>query len=152
YIAKEYPDYKFAVVGSHGDGYEQLAGEAKKLEAPVDFPGKVSDEELIRYYQRAQLYIQPSAHEGFGVSIAEAMACGCVPIGTERAAIPEVIGDCGFYVPFDDPIALARTVSSVLKRDDLSQLAIRARDRILKNFTVEKKRARLIMVIGELVG
>lgn len=56
--------------------------------------GRISDEELVKYYQAADLVVMPSLDgEGFGLPIIEAMACGTPVIGTPVGAIPEILDD-----------------------------------------------------------
>ncbi len=54
--------------------------------------GYVSDEELIMFYNLANLFVFPSIHEGFGLPVLEAINCGAVVIGSNTTSIPEVIG------------------------------------------------------------
>jgi glycosyltransferase involved in cell wall biosynthesis len=65
------------------------------LEKEIIFAGRVSDEELLRLYNTAELYIRPSWYEGFGLPPLEAMACGCPVIVSNVGALPEVVGDAG---------------------------------------------------------
>lgn len=53
---------------------------------------------LVALYNAADLYVSPSA-EGFGLTIAEAMACGTPPVALDFSAVSEVVGDGGVLVP-----------------------------------------------------
>ncbi len=55
-------------------------------------PGYVNDEALIKLYSLTTLFVFPSLHEGFGLPVLEAMACGAPTIGSSCTSIPEVIG------------------------------------------------------------
>ena len=48
---------------------------------------------LHALYSYASLFVYPSLYEGFGLPIAEAMACGCPVVCSDRTSMPEVIGD-----------------------------------------------------------
>ena len=52
----------------------------------------VSDRELVGLYRACQAYVFPSLHEGFGLPVLEAMACGAPVIGSNCTGIPEAIG------------------------------------------------------------
>jgi glycosyltransferase involved in cell wall biosynthesis len=63
------------------------------LEASVKFLGRISEDDLPRYYQAADFFVLPTRElEGFGLVILEAMACGTPVLGTPIGAIPETVG------------------------------------------------------------
>lgn len=102
------PDVRFVLVGRWCD---DSINELKAIATPnVEFTGWVSDEELVRWYQRASVYVQASLHEGFGLSVAEAMTAGCIPVVSRAGALPEVVGDDGLLV---DP-AYPNTIGSAI--------------------------------------
>jgi glycosyltransferase involved in cell wall biosynthesis len=140
------PDAQFILIGNFADGsVEHL----KKLSGSnVKFTGFLSFEALLQYYQRAKVYCQLSTVESFGLALAEAMSCCCVPVVTRRYAIPEVVGDTGFYVPYNDPEATADAIRKALKSDK----GLKARERIQKYFSLETREKRLIEEISNPIG
>jgi glycosyltransferase involved in cell wall biosynthesis len=126
----------------------------KKLEAAappnVEILGYLDDAQLLAEFQAASVYVQLSHHEGFGASLAEAMACGCIPVATERGSIPEVVGDTGYYVPVDDPVAASAAIGAALARSANSG-AEAARRRIVEKFQPEQRRRALIAALDRLV-
>jgi glycosyltransferase involved in cell wall biosynthesis len=73
----------------------------------------LSDEELRVAYAGAVALVYPSRYEGFGLPVAEAMACGCPVITTRFASLPEVAGDAALYVDPDDPRGLREALNAV---------------------------------------
>jgi len=88
--------------------------------------GFVSDEELRRLYRRATLLVYPSACEGFGLPVAEAMAHGCPALVAPTAALMEVGGEPALVI--EDPSAdgIARALGAAL--GDREALARRGED------------------------
>ena len=74
----------------------------------------VPQQALPALYNLATALILPSFYEGFGFPPLEAMACGTVPIVSDRASLPEVVGDVGLMVDPDDTAAIAAAMSRVL--------------------------------------
>ena len=143
--AKYLPNTKFVLIGKHlDDSLEHLKSLAP---SNVEFTGFVSGEELLGWYQKAKVYCQLSIYESFGISLTEAMACECVPVVTNNAALPEVVGDTGFYVLCDDPKATAEVVENALSSDK----GRAARKRIELNFPLGKREKELVSVINHVL-
>jgi glycosyltransferase involved in cell wall biosynthesis len=143
--ARYLPSKKFVVIGKFEDDSVDYL---KSISTPnVIFTGYLPLEQLLKYYQKAKVYVQVSAHEGFGISIAEAMACECVPVVTKKAAIPEVVGNAGYYVPFNDPKATAEAIERALKDERKGK---KARERINALFTLERREKELKRIIETL--
>jgi glycosyltransferase involved in cell wall biosynthesis len=71
----------------------------------------VSDAELCALYNRATAVVHPSRYEGFGLPIAEAMACGAPVVTTTASSMPEVAGDAALLVHPEDPAAFAEAIA-----------------------------------------
>jgi glycosyltransferase involved in cell wall biosynthesis len=86
-------DHRLIVVG---DGtlrpaLEQMSRELG-LEDRVRFVGLVSESELRDWYRAAEVVVLPTvAYEGFGLTTAEALACGTAVVGTPVGATPELL-------------------------------------------------------------
>jgi glycosyltransferase involved in cell wall biosynthesis len=75
----------------------------------------LSDADLQAAYAGALALIFPSLYEGFGMPVAEAMACGCPVVTTRRGSIPEVAGDAALYVEVGDVRGMTRALKQVQK-------------------------------------
>jgi glycosyltransferase involved in cell wall biosynthesis len=95
------------VVGPERD--RALADELRARGA--DVRGFVSKDELVRLTQQAAALLFPTSHEGFGLPVAEAMACGTPVVAAPDAAVREVGGDA---VAYAEPGARAATLARVL--------------------------------------
>jgi glycosyltransferase involved in cell wall biosynthesis len=140
--------HRLVLVGDKAPGYtevdERIA--ALGLEDDVVQTGFVPAADVPEFYRGADLLVFPSFHEGFGLPVAEAQACGCPVVATNAYAIPEVSGGAAELV--DDP----RDAEEVAARAYavLSDDGRRARlvDRGLDNV----HRFRWERVTGDLVG
>ena len=142
--AREFPDVKFAVIGKHADNSVEML---KSLSAGnVEFPGFVSDDELLRWNQRASVYCQLSRYEGLPNALCEAMSCGCVPVGTRHCGVPTAIGGTGFYAEFSDLQGTIKAIRQALASPENSH---KARQRIIDNFPLSKRRDGVIRAISE---
>jgi len=144
-VAEYLPTINFVLIGRHSD---DSINSLKQIATPnVKFTGFVSDDELLRWYQKAAVYCQLSRYEGLPNALCEAMLCECVPVGTKYCGIPTAIGDTGFYVPYDDPKATAETIKQALA---LPSLGKTARERMISMFTIKEREMRLIKIIDKL--
>jgi glycosyltransferase involved in cell wall biosynthesis len=69
---------------------------------------------LAALYRRAALVLQPSEAEGFGIPVAEALACGAAVVASDLPVLREVGGDVTTYCPVADVPAWAQTVTQLL--------------------------------------
>ncbi|MDX1655554.1 MAG: glycosyltransferase family 4 protein [Candidatus Competibacteraceae bacterium] len=93
---------------------EALVAE-RGLARRVAFPGEADREALEAYYHRADIFVLPSHHEGYGMALAEALARGLPVVSTSAGAIPDTVpADAGLLVPAGDIGALAQALERVL--------------------------------------
>jgi glycosyltransferase involved in cell wall biosynthesis len=142
------PDVSFVLAGAWQDSaVDHLRAIAT---ANVTLTGWLSDEALGDYYRRAFVYVQPSLHEGFGLSVAEAMLAGCVPVVSRVGSLPEVTGDSGIFVDTPAPAAIAKAIAEALTYPEEARAPIR--QRILDEFPLEKRGLLLEQVIRPLMN
>jgi glycosyltransferase involved in cell wall biosynthesis len=121
--ARLLPDLRFVLVGRSG-GDEALAQLRATAPPNVEFTERfVTDGELLELYRRAKVYVQVSAHEGFGLAAAEAMACEAVPVVTEGTALTDVVGVTGLVVPYGDTVATADAIRQAVASPQLGAAA-----------------------------
>lgn len=120
-LKKVMPDVRLEVVGGDWGDQQGLINLAKELgvEENVSFEGEKVGEELMAYYKRAKYFVSASEYEGFGISVIEAMAAGCVPIVSNITAFGEFIedGKNGFMADFSDAGSAAVRIQKIVKSD-----------------------------------
>ena len=95
--------------------------------------GEVTDEELVAFFRRADVFVTASEHEGFCAPLLEAMAFDTPVIARDFAAVPETLGEGGLLLPSDDSFVLAaEALQAVLTEEGLhASLVERAQRRIV---------------------
>jgi glycosyltransferase involved in cell wall biosynthesis len=144
--AARLPDVPFSIVGGGDRATLQSIREA----APpnVTFIDWLASDALRHRMRRCKVYAQLSAYESFGMALAEAMQCGCVPVVTRRGALPNVVGPVGWYVPYGDAAATACAIREALAAPP--EASDRARRRIETCFPVAQRRRALVNAIRNL--
>ncbi|MDQ2902190.1 MAG: glycosyltransferase family 4 protein [Chloroflexota bacterium] len=100
------------IVGRKGWNCDDILTYMAELEGAVIFPGYVSDQELIAFYQMATVFVFPSLYEGFGLPVLEAMMAGSPVIAANASSLPEVAGEAAILV---DPLQ-AGDVAAAMQR------------------------------------
>jgi glycosyltransferase involved in cell wall biosynthesis len=115
-LQPRHPGLRLVLAGApldDGDPVRRRAAEAGVAHLVQD-AGAGSDAALRALYAGAACFLFPSLYEGFGLPVLEAMAAGAPVVASDRASIPEVVGDAGLLADPDDPAALASAVERVL--------------------------------------
>lgn len=139
-LARSLPDCTFTVVGVGKEGLLPPLPNLKVCE-------RVTHHELRELFATSRFYMQLSISEGFPNAICEAMLSGCVPIGSDVSAIPDIISDTGFVLGKRDHSLLRKLVDSALSHPDLDALGRMARERIAVNYPLHKRGERLLEVL-----
>lgn len=139
-MARRFPDCSFTVVGV---GQKGLLPELPNLRAV----GKVTHIELSQLFASHRFYMQLSISEGFPNAICEAMLSGCVPIGSDVSAIPEIIGDTGFLLRKRNVDLLEQLMHAALASPQQDALGLRARQRIAERYPMDQRGQKLLSVL-----
>lgn len=114
-LLNKYPNIHLTVVGS-GPELANLKNLVSRLgiEANVSFKGQLDNDNVHALLSDSAIFVMPSIREGFGIVYLEAMAAGCITIGTKGEGIDGVIrnGENGFLVDADTPEAISCTIDS----------------------------------------
>ena len=117
-LREEFPQMKLTVIGA---GYqrpmlEALAAELNVADS-VRFLGQIPNRDVFSEMEKASYFVMASKPEGFGIVYLEAMAAGCVVIGTQGQGIADIIrhSENGFLVPADDPGAIVQILRTCLR-------------------------------------
>ncbi len=138
-MAERFPDLRFTIVGdTPGMVYPDIPPNLELVRA-------VAYEDLPRLYGSHTFYLQLSMWEGFPSAPCEAMLCGCVPIVSSVAALPEIVGGTGLILEHKDADELEKLIRKALTLDTES-MGLRARARIEQRWPKEHRQRFLLLV------
>jgi glycosyltransferase involved in cell wall biosynthesis len=147
-------DWMLTIVGD-GAEREHLEKQVDDLDLAerVCFAGWVSHDDLLDYYQEANLFVFPSRHEGMPNALLEAMSSGLPALATRIAGNEELVldGENGILVPPDDRVALREALRKIISSGDLRKTqGEKARERVLQSYTWEATARAYLTVLREL--
>jgi len=137
FLAKTFPHYTFTIVGN-----VFLKEACPKNVTLID---NVPQSELLAIYNTHKYYLQLSMFEGFPNALCEAMLCGCIPIGSNVAGIPDIIGAQGFILKKKEPKMLLKIINNDLPKSNLKP--IDERNQIVSNFSLDRREAAFLKYI-----
>jgi len=147
-----------------GDGLlraklESLVSELE-IKNYVKFLGAVEQDEVLKLYQQAHIFVLPSVtasngdQEGTPVVLMEAQAVGLPIVSTYHSGIPEVVidGKSGFLVPEKDVDALAERIEYLINHPEIwSEMGRAGRKFVEEHYDINKLNKRLVEIYQKLI-
>jgi glycosyltransferase involved in cell wall biosynthesis len=146
-MLKERDDFKVVFIG--GGPLERPLKRAAKNRHNFTFLKDLPDEELIKWYNRADIFVLPSYYEAFGRVLAEAQACGTPCVATRVGGVREVVDDgkTGFLVNYGDWQMMKEKIEFLLDNEkERAAMGKKARKHVVQSFDtgiVTKKLAKV---------
>lgn len=112
-LRPQYPDITLTLVGDGGARRElESLAASLGIQDAVTFTGRLDNQAAQRVMAESEIFSMPSIREGFGIVYLEAMANGCVTIGSSDGGISDVIhsGKNGFLIPPGNVDALVQSI------------------------------------------
>ncbi|PHR02088.1 MAG: hypothetical protein COB29_14145 [Sulfitobacter sp.] len=148
-------DVKFVIVGDKVQGnIQKIYTQWNEYNLPKEnliFTGFVSDDELIDLYTNAQLVVQPSFMEGFGLSALEAIACDTPVLISNKGALPEVINCADAQFPPSDSRKLSQLITKIIRDSKFAQKILKKSKVSLSTYSWEKSAKLTILVFTKLL-
>jgi glycosyltransferase involved in cell wall biosynthesis len=141
--AKSFPNCSFTIVGLQ-DASIEICDEPNVTVLPF-----LSAEQLLQILSTTRFYLQLSISEGFPNALCEAMLTECIPIGSNVAAIPDIIGQSGFVLKKRNITQLTALLAQALNTTELDILGKDARQRIVEHYPLESRSKGLMNVLGQ---
>ena len=128
------------------------------LERHVTLLGRISDGEAVSYYRQCGIFLHPQIAtedgndiEGFGISIADAMSFGCIPVAGSAGGPSDYIcdGRTGFLVDGRSPLAIAECLRTILTNPQQSSAIARQAQRFaLEHFSWDRHIRGILALVG----
>ena len=117
------PFHKLVIAGRTGWKSEATYNEhdLSPFKEDIIFTDRISDQELVQFYNQADIFVYTSLFEGFGFPPLEAMSCGLPVICSDSSSIGEVVGDAGILVGPGDTGGFADNILKVLNDGTLME-------------------------------
>jgi len=131
---------KLILIGDAGFGYDEVKYliQEYNLENEVIMPGWVSETDLPYIFNAARAFIFPSKHEGFGIPVLQAMACGVPTAISDIPVLREVATDASLFFNPNDKYSIANSLIEIDKNEELrNRLKTNGLERV-KNFSWRK--------------
>lgn len=141
-IALEVPDVQYVIIGEGTDldRHKQLADELAVSDR-VHFLGSVNEELLRQYYRCCDVFVMPSAQEGFGFVYLEAMHYAKPVVAAKSGGAPEVVEDAitGRLVEYGNQAQLTQALVQLCNDpDERQRLGVAGYHRLNESFTYER--------------
>lgn len=148
-VAEEIPDIKIVIVGVTDDYALNIKS---RFDVPinVELKSPVERRELVKIYHESSVYVQLSRIEGFPNVVCEAMLCGCLAVGSNVFGIPDIIGETGRIVEYPDKDEIVGSIKKLIDSDTNTRQ--KARERIIHNFSADKRKKALTELFQQLVN
>lgn len=137
-VCQKLSNVKYYIAGRDGSGSKDLREFIRTLSCRdnVFLLGHITENEKIKMLQSSDIFLSPTYYEGFGLAIAEALACGCPVVTSDNGAVREVAGDSALFANPSSPREIADQILLLLSSKSLSrEMKIKSAERIASNFS-----------------
>jgi glycosyltransferase involved in cell wall biosynthesis len=143
---------QLVLVGHEGWGLREVreTWESSPVRSAIRYIGYVPDEVLRLFYRHADLFVFLSLYEGFGLPPLEAMAAGTCVVASNRASLPECLGEAGVQVDPLDVEAVAGILLRLLQDSELRKEYVEKGLERAKSYSWKRSAAKTVSVYREL--
>ena len=138
-------NFRYTIVGS-GSEYERLvlAINQLNLRKKVRLVGYIPHDDIVPFYEKADIYIQYSIEEGFCNSVLEAQSMGVLTVVSDASGLIENVidGKTGWIVPKRNPILLAKKIKHIIsmKNKKLNTISLNGIKRVQNKFDLSMQK------------
>lgn len=126
--------------------------EKLKVKDSVLVLGFLAQEDLAKIYNLATVYCQPSFYEGFGLSVLEAMACGCPVVAAKTQALVEIGDESCLFIDPRNPGEIAKALLEAASDNKIRDELVKKGMECVKNYSWQKTARRTLAVYRQVTG
>jgi glycosyltransferase involved in cell wall biosynthesis len=141
-LAEKMPQAVFTLVGAGTEETGQLPSNVRVLP-------HIANAELPQLYNQHRFYLQLSLSEGFPNALCEAMACGCIPIVSEVASMPEIAGDVGGLASERNIESVFHATEEAILKSSDPDLPQKVAESIKNRYSWENRKQKLLELISK---
>jgi hypothetical protein len=152
-LKKEYEDVRLIIVGEGPEKKNllELCNRLNLLDV-VTFTGQISNKEVLNLMAETEVFVMPSIKEGLGIVYLEAMASGCVTIGTKGEGIEDIIvnGNNGFLIEKIDSKNIANYIKECFESKEYESRITEAGKDTARRLTWDNNVKKYIDILSKL--
>ncbi|HWW83800.1 MAG TPA: glycosyltransferase [Vicinamibacterales bacterium] len=147
---------RLIIVGAQS-GFERYVASLHQLVAELDvsevhFIGQVSDEELVAFYEIADLFLCASEHEGFCVPLVEAFYMAVPVLAYAATAVPATMDGAGVLYDGKDPVHVAGLMDAVVSNAGLQDRIVAGQSAAIERLRAKDFRGTLLRLVEEILS
>jgi glycosyltransferase involved in cell wall biosynthesis len=142
---------KLVLIGDASYGFDEIKYIIQEfgIENDIVMPGWAGEQDMPYIFNGASAYILPSLHEGFGITILQALACGVPAIASDIPVLREVAGEAALFFNPHDKNDIAKIMEKLVVDENLkNELIERGLERV-KEFSWEKCAAETLEILTQ---
>lgn len=118
-----FPELKLVICGGLGWQYERTIAHMASVDwqESIIRTGFIPEQDKRMFYAGAEVFVFPSLYEGFGLPVAEAMACGTPVVCSCSSSLPEVVGNAGILCDPKNARSFALAIELIYKDEVLRE-------------------------------
>ncbi|MFC1637900.1 glycosyltransferase family 4 protein [Patescibacteria group bacterium] len=151
-VVEEIPEAKLAVIGGGSDEVRSELNrriEENGLRDNVDLLGFVENDESFSIIKKSDVFVFPSHEEGFGIAVADAMACDTPVISWDLSVYEEIFEDKSIQVNENDIDSFAKEVVGLLKSEEKNRELVRKASEFVEKYSWESIARKHLSIISE---
>ncbi len=139
---------KLVLAGGKGWLYDTIFEKVQQLGLLEDviFPGFVADTDQALWYHAASAFVYPSLYEGFGIPVAEALACGVPVVTSNVSSLPEAGMDIALNVNPSDIDTLTEAIYKALTDTEYRDSCRRSASTVAQKFSAQRMAEQTLVV------